>query len=188
MSTHGVRELRSVGIEPMYGPHGVDCQIFKPNPEWRKRFRDNYGWDDSHFVIGSVGMNYGDDRKGFIPLMRAFKKFHDAHPEARLFLHTHALGKMEGTIEYFKIATGLGISNLVSWPDQLAHDLGRITDEWMSATYNGMDVFCLPTRGEGFGIPLIESQACGIPLITTATTTGPELINATNSPKNGRSL
>jgi glycosyltransferase involved in cell wall biosynthesis len=34
---------------------------------------------------------------------------------------------------------------------------------------------CLPTKGEGFGLPIIEAQACGIPVVTTATTTGPEL-------------
>ena len=175
MSKHGVRELESIDIKPLYVPLGVDLKTFKPVPKWRKFFRDNFGYDDSHFVIGSVGLNYGDDRKGFIPLLRAFKIFHDRHPEARLYLHTHAMGKFDGTINYLKIAGMLGISEWISWPDQLANDFGRIDEDWLCSAYNGMDVFCLPSRGEGFGLPLVEAQACGIPIITTDTTTGPEL-------------
>jgi len=175
MSKHGVRELRSIGLKPLYSPLGIDLETFKPVPKWRTFFRDNYGYDDSHFVIGSVGLNYGDDRKGFIPLLRAFKKFHDRHPEARLYLHTHAQGKIDGTINYLKIVGMLGINELVSWPDQLASDLGRIDEDRMCSIYNGMDVFCSPQKGEGFGLCLVESQACGVPIITTATTTGPEL-------------
>ena len=101
------------------------------------------------------------------------------NPEARLYLHTHAMGKFEGTINYLKIAGMLGISEWISWPDQLANDFGRIDENWLCSAYNGMDVFCSPQRGEGFGLCLIESQACGIPIITTDTTTGPELV--TNS-------
>ena len=176
MSKHGVRELKSIGLEPLYSPLGVNLDTFKPVPKWRKFFRDNFGYDDSHFVIGLVGLNYGDDRKGFIPLLRAFKLFHDTHPEARLYLHTHAIGKFEGTINYFQIARGLGIAEWVSWPDQLANDLGRLDEDWLCSAYNGMDIFCLPTKGEGFGLTIIESMACGIPIITTNTTTGPELM------------
>ena len=42
--------------------------------------------------------------------------------------------------------------------------------------YNAMDVFCLPSRGEGFGIPIIEAQAAGTPVIVTDYTSMPELV------------
>jgi glycosyltransferase involved in cell wall biosynthesis len=38
-----------------------------------------------------------------------------------------------------------------------------------------MDVFCLPTRGEGFGMPVVEAQGCGTPVIVTDNTSGKEL-------------
>jgi SAM-dependent methyltransferase len=39
-----------------------------------------------------------------------------------------------------------------------------------------MDVFLLPSKGEGFGVPIVEAQACGVPVITTNCTAQPELV------------
>jgi glycosyltransferase involved in cell wall biosynthesis len=60
--------------------------------------------------------------------------------------------------------------------DQDEYFNGTISDEDMADCYRMTDVFVSPTRGEGFGLPLIESQACGTPLITTDCSTGPELM------------
>jgi glycosyltransferase involved in cell wall biosynthesis len=73
------------------------------------------------------------------------------------------------------MAQCLGISKWVIWPDQEYFAGGRITPADLAGAYNAMDVFVLPTKGEGFGMPLVEAQACGTPVITTATTSGPEL-------------
>ena len=47
----------------------------------------------------------------------------------------------------------------------------------MANLYNCMDVFVLPTAGEGFGIPTVEAMACGVPICVTNYTTGYELIS-----------
>ena len=44
--------------------------------------------------------------------------------------------------------------------------------------YNCMDVFVLPTAGEGFGIPSIEAMASGVPICLTNYTTGWELVKS----------
>jgi len=49
-------------------------------------------------------------------------------------------------------------------------------DEGMVDIYNCMDVFVLPTAGEGFGIPTIEAMACGVPVCVTNYTTAWEII------------
>ncbi|MDE3179239.1 MAG: glycosyltransferase, partial [Acidobacteriota bacterium] len=40
-------------------------------------------------------------------------------------------------------------------------------DAKLAALYRGSDIFVLPYRGEGFGLPLAEALACGTPVITT---------------------
>ena len=49
-------------------------------------------------------------------------------------------------------------------------------DEGMVNIYNCMDLFVLPTAGEGFGIPTIEAMACGVPVAVTNYTTAWEII------------
>ena len=182
MSKHGSRELESIGIKSVYAPVGVDTNIFKPDSEGRAKHREAMEVDDSNFVVGSVGLNYGDDRKGFVQLLVAFKEFVEQHPEARLYLHTHADGRHQNTLNYVAISNYLGLHDHVIFANQEYIDMDRVTPEQLNAIYNGMDVFCLPTKGEGFGMTMVEAAACGIPVITTATTTGPEFHEAGIAP------
>jgi glycosyltransferase involved in cell wall biosynthesis len=179
MSKHGWGELFSAGLEPRYAPIGFDPEVFHPMPEKAREFRDAMIWPDGlkgdeMFLIGSVGLNYADDRKGFITLMQAFKGFHKKHPEARLFIHTQPCKKSEG-MDYARAAQELGIMDYVGWPDPAMFWLGQYAQEDIAGLYSAFDVFCLPTKGEGFGMPTVEAQACGTPVCVTDNTTGVEL-------------
>jgi len=179
MSKHGERELRNAGFEPMYAPIGFDPEVFYPKPDAGRAFRESLVFQDpidadDMFLIGSVGINYQGDRKGFIVLMQAFKKFHEQHDNARLFLHTTANKQRDG-INYAALAMDLGIGEWVAWPHQERLWYGLYSEEILSEIYSGFDVFCLPTRGEGFGMPVIEAQACGVPVIVTNNTSGSQL-------------
>jgi len=178
MTKHGKRELEANGLSPEYAPIGFDPEVFHPKPDKAQEFRETLLWKDGlkpddMFLIGSVGLNYPDDRKGFVILLQAFREFRKKHPEARLFLHTQAR-KDQGT-NYAKIAQELGVMDYIGWPDQAQFWLGQYTAETLASMYSGMDVFCLPTRGEGFGMPVVEAQACGTPVVVTENTSGPEL-------------
>ena len=56
--------------------------------------------------------------------------------------------------------------------------MGLIDEAAMATWYNGLDVLSLCSFGEGFGLPLIEAQACGVPVITTDASATNELCGA----------
>lgn len=51
-----------------------------------------------------------------------------------------------------------------------------LTDAQMALRYSGCDVTILPSRGEGFGFPIAESMACGVPCVVTDYAAGQELV------------
>jgi len=53
---------------------------------------------------------------------------------------------------------------------------GYLTDEQVSEEYKNSDVFVFPSLQEGFGIPLVEAMAAGLPIISTNTSSIPEVV------------
>ena len=45
--------------------------------------------------------------------------------------------------------------------------IGFVPDEDMSALYSAAQLFTFPTLYEGFGVPVLEAQACGVPVLTS---------------------
>ena len=175
LTKHGQESFLKRGYKSIYIPHGVDASIYNPNAELRKITRDANGFTDKEFVVGLIGINYSDGRKGLVELLQAFTQFYKNHNNARLFLGT-TLTDAQGSYKIPEITHSLGLKDVVSMYDEDKYLDGQMSDRDVANFYRMMDVFCLPTRGEGFGLPLIESQACGTPLITTNASTGPELM------------
>ncbi len=53
--------------------------------------------------------------------------------------------------------------------------LTNIPEEDLIAIYNMADVFVFPSFYEGFGIPVLEGMACGVPVITSSVSSMPEV-------------
>jgi glycosyltransferase involved in cell wall biosynthesis len=175
MSRFGERVLRDEGAEPMFCPHAVDTQVFCPgDPEPYRETVPGIGPDT--FVIGICAMNRGR-RKGFDQQLLAFSRFHARHPDSFLALHTAPVGPSP-SVNLPGLAAQLGISGAVAFPEAYLYDTGQITAGMMAAWYRGLDVLSLCSYGEGFGVPLIEAQACGTPVICTDGSAMSELCGA----------
>jgi len=54
--------------------------------------------------------------------------------------------------------------------------LGFVSDEDMPSLYRGAEVFVFPSMYEGFGLPLVEAMACGVPMVASDAPPAPELV------------
>jgi glycosyltransferase involved in cell wall biosynthesis len=53
--------------------------------------------------------------------------------------------------------------------------LGRVESDVLPALYSGARLFVYPSLYEGFGLPVLEAMACGVPTITSNTSSLPEV-------------
>jgi len=49
-----------------------------------------------------------------------------------------------------------------------------VSEEKLNKVYNIFDIFTLPTRGEGFGLPILEAMSAGVPIVVTDYSAHPE--------------
>lgn len=56
-----------------------------------------------------------------------------------------------------------------------AHFVGFVPDAVLPDVYRGARLLVFPSLHEGFGIPVLEAMACGVPVVTSKTTALPEV-------------
>ena len=176
MSKHGQRQLIARGLECAYVPHGVDCEIFKP-PADRDALRAKFNLT-SRFTIGAAQTNKDQVRKSWPEIMEAVRIFADRHPEANTMLAAHALRAAPTGLNLLRMAERKGIARLISFTDSYALIIGQITQPLLADWYGSCDVVIAPSYGEGFGLAILESQACGTPVIVNDTSAMTELCGA----------
>lgn len=179
MSKFGEQQLRDNGFDPLYVPHAIDTNVYRPVDD-RAELRRAMGLDPDRFVVGMVANNFGcmPPRKAFPQVFQAFAEFRSRHEDAFLFLHADMLGIYDG-INLVDLAAINGIpADAFGGVPQDKYMAGTITQEQMVNVFGLMDVLANPAYGEGFGIPIVEAQACGVPVIVTNWTAMTELCGA----------
>ena len=166
MSRFGQKIAMEAGLSSYYVPHGVDTNIYKPMD--KKECRKALGWPEDAYIMGMVAMNKGNpSRKSFVEILTAFANFRKVHTDAIFYLHSALCENGENNgINLVELCRQLGLQpgKDILFPNQYFLHLG-IPDIEMAKLYNALDVHVLVSKGEGFGIPILEAQACGTPVI-----------------------
>jgi FkbM family methyltransferase len=175
MSRFGQQALADAGLDPVYAPHGIDTKVFCPGD--RVAAREAAGLPDDAFVIGMVANNIGRDgnRKAFAEQITAFARFQREHPEAILALHTDV--DSSGGMRIGSFLRRTLPKGSYTHTDVYAYRKG-LNPEAVAEAYRSYDVLTNCSYGEGFGIPIVEAQATGCPVIVTDATAMSELCGA----------
>lgn len=172
MSRFGFDRFRTAGHNPVYVPHAVDTKVFRPLDD-AARLRKLCGVEEGQFVIGVNAANNDAIRKGLPEQMLAFAKFARNHDDAIMTLHSGV--HQDGGQDLEAVAENLGILDKVRVVDQYRYNAGQVTPGDLNEWYNVIDVLSACSFGEGFGLPIMEAQAAGTPVITTACSSMDEL-------------
>ncbi len=173
----GRRETEKVlpGRSPRIIPHGVDGRAFRPLPDRadvRRRFRRARSIPAEAVIVCSVGAN--SIRKDLARTIAAFARFRQTHPTpAILYLHTVPI---DNGLDLHQAvhAAGLTVGGDVIFPDGY-HPIRGLPDAALNEIYNACDVYFTTTLGEGWGLPITEAMAAGLPVVAPRHTSLAEL-------------
>jgi glycosyltransferase involved in cell wall biosynthesis len=181
-SKFGQKILEAEGYKSYYVPCAIDAKVYTPMDRTAAMEEVNkhiqFHLPEDKFIVSLTAMNKGNpSRKAFTQQLQAFKAFHDKHPDTVLYMHTIKSegGEQQGVNlpEYCR-HIGLEVNKDVLFPDPLMM-INGYPDVFLNCVYNASDVFLSVTMGEGFGIPIVEAQAAGCPVIVGDWTAMPEL-------------
>lgn len=156
-------------------PEGIDTNVFNTDhvaADDVLAISKNFFKPDFNFLFVGLGLDkgMGEDRKNISILVKWFCERFKDDPNVGLILKTAIVNNSlldfetcKRKIEEIKSACGCGeLTNIY-----LLH--GRMSEHELAALYKHPKVkaFISLTHGEGYGLPLIEAAACGLPIVAT---------------------
>lgn len=125
------------------------------------RLREKYGLPEKFILF--VGNS--NPRKNLTRLLRAF----DDLKKQREIPHQLVVAGEQG----WKFNQEKALGNLKH--REAVRFIGFVPDKDIPALYSAASVFVFPTLYEGFGIPVLEAQSCGVPVLTSGCSSLPEV-------------
>jgi glycosyltransferase involved in cell wall biosynthesis len=147
-------------------PYGVDHQRFHPQAELDSAWAREMGLKTG-YVLHVGEFSY---RKNIPMLLRAVAhlRSHGKWGDRQLVLAGAAKRGMLGAEEIYESIDDLELSKTVILT-------GRAPDEHLPGLYANASVLVMPSRYEGFGFPVLEAMATGVPVVASNASCLPEI-------------
>ena len=141
------------GVNARFGPRAASAQL---------TVRRKYGLDDWPFIL-SVGTV--QPRKNYGRLVESLARLRADDNDLHLVI---AGGTGWLSDPFYEQLRNSGLGDVV-------HLTGYVADEDLPALYSAATVFAFPSLYEGFGFPVLEAMACGVPVVTSNLSSLPEV-------------
>ncbi|MEK7618802.1 MAG: glycosyltransferase family 1 protein [Patescibacteria group bacterium] len=147
-------------------PLGYDEEMYRPllDPEYCNLLLDRCKIRKPFILcIGRI-----DGRKNIGVLLRAFERLKSRHPDLSLVLVGPRGAGSAGLLRSLSASRYADSIHLRGW----------VREEDKVGLLNACECFVFPSLYEGFGLPILEAQACGAPIACSNTTALPEVAGA----------
>ncbi|MCP5465021.1 MAG: glycosyltransferase [Deltaproteobacteria bacterium] len=152
-------------------PEGVDVSVYNPHA---------LPFDEITARPGLKFLTVGkwETRKNFHTLLQAFDKAFD--DQAQVTLVIHAFSKVKGLAN---LDVEQEIKKIpLKHPERILLIKADYTsNEEMARLYRSCDCYISASHAEGWGLPLLEAMACGLPVISCSYSGPSEFLNEENS-------
>jgi glycosyltransferase involved in cell wall biosynthesis len=183
-------ELKKTGLQNVLPPipMGINHEVFQPligtqdeggEEITKERLKKTLEFEEDTWIIGMFQMNQLF-RKPFDEQIEGIKIFHEENPDVKLGIYIHSLPRVADGWSLPELLSEYGLGRITRFADsyRLLLGLKGYPDNAMCKLYNTVDVVLNATYGESPGLPIMEAQACGTPVISTDFVCMPEFTKA----------
>jgi len=156
---------KSVGGHVEWIPHGMNLDVFTPRDFTQARAKLGVRLDD--LVVGCVMTNQA--RKDWGLAFAIIARLTAGIPNVKFWAH------VDTTLRHWDLRALVDDFRLDP-QNVIITETGAFNDSELSYAYSACNLTILPSLGEGFGYPIVESLACGVPCIHGRYGGGVELI------------
>jgi len=153
--------VRLLGVLPSkvwVTPLGVDTQFNPANEKAIFNLRQKHDLPEGYILY--LGIN--KPHKNLVRLVEAFAK-------VKIGRKLVLAGKEDPRYrEVHEVVKQLSLQDRVVFS-------GQVPEDDLPALYSGAALFVFPSLYEGFGLPLLEAMACGVPVVCSSTSSLPEI-------------
>jgi glycosyltransferase involved in cell wall biosynthesis len=142
------KRIENMGVKkPVFVlPHGIDPEVFK--------YTERTKTDIFKFLyVGECS-----DRKGIFHLLKAFTDLFKNNPKVELHIKSNTDMLFYNSKE---------VQDIIKDYKNIFWHIGNVGHDEVIKLYKECHAYVYPSRGDSFGMTLLEAMACGLPIITT---------------------